>query len=61
MFGVTKLADDKIKGTRFVVTNPKHVATPSDLGTLAQPHGEPSSLLPNKKSVQLRGGLGSET
>lgn len=61
MFGMTKLADDKIKVIRFVVKDPKHVATPSVLGTVFQPHEEPSLLLHNKKSMQLRRRLGSET
>lgn len=34
MFGVTKLADKKMKGNRFAVKNPKGVAMPSVFGTL---------------------------
>lgn len=36
---VTKLADDKMKGTSFVVKIPKHVASPSVLDILVDARG----------------------
>lgn len=60
MFGVTKLAADKIKGTRFV-KNPKHVAPPSVLGTWVQPHEKHPCCFIVRSSMQLTRRLGSET
>ena len=39
MFEVTKLADDKMKGTSFAVKIPKHVAAPSVLDILVDVQG----------------------
>lgn len=36
---MTKLADDKMKGTSFVVKIPKHVASPSVLDILVDARG----------------------
>lgn len=58
MFGVTQLADDKMKGARFVVENPKHIASPSVLGTLAQTPRTHHCGFTTRSPSSSEGGLG---